>query len=129
MLKDSLDIDEADRDVIARAISVAPESKIVITHGTDTMAQTAMDLAARGLDKTIVLAGAFMPARFSSSDGAFNVGMAFAAAQTAPSGVYVAMNGSIFPAGGVVKDRAGGTFRRVEPVELLEADFADATAE
>jgi L-asparaginase len=128
MLKDSLELDAADRDVIADAIDAAIESKIVITHGTDTMVQTAVDLEARALGKTIVLAGAFMPARFASSDGPFNLGMAFAAVQTASTGVYIAMNGSIFPARGTVKDRARGTFRSTLSTDLLDVECADATA-
>ncbi|HEY4031400.1 MAG TPA: asparaginase domain-containing protein [Caulobacteraceae bacterium] len=109
MRKDSLDLDDADRTAIAAAAADAAESRVVITHGTDTMTVTASALAAIP-GKTIVLVGALAPARFSDSDASFNLGMAFATAQVAPAGVYITMNGSVFPALGVVKDRAKGTF-------------------
>ena len=109
MRKDSLDLDDADRAAIAAKVGEAEERRIVITHGTDTMTVTAKALAAiRG--RTIVLVGALAPARFSDSDAPFNLGMAFAAAQVAPPGVYITMNGSVFPALGVAKDRAKGAF-------------------
>ena len=109
MRKDSLDLDDADRAAIAAAAAAAPETRIVITHGTDTMTVTAQALAAIP-GKTIVLAGALAPARFADSDAPFNLGMAFATAQVAPPGVYITMNGSVFPALAVVKDRARGAF-------------------
>jgi L-asparaginase len=109
MRKDSLDLDDADRAAIAAEAAGAPESRIVITHGTDTMTVTAGALAAiQG--KTIVLVGALAPARFADSDAPFNLGMAFATVQVAPPGVYITMNGSVFPALEVVKDRAKGAF-------------------
>jgi L-asparaginase len=127
MLKDSLDLDSHDRDRIMFAVEAAQTSRVVVTHGTDTMVQTASELAARKLDKTIVFTGAFTPARFTDSDGSFNLGMAFAAAQIAPPGVYIAMNGSIFPADNVVKDRARGTFRIVDSAKPADAgQIADA---
>jgi L-asparaginase len=107
--KDSIDITDADRAQIVEHVRLAKYSNIVITHGTDTMTLTARALA--GIpDKTIVLTGALAPARFSESDAAFNVGMAFAAAQTAAPGVYIAINGSIFRGNEVVKDREQGCF-------------------
>lgn len=109
MRKDSLDLDDTDRAAIAATVAEAQERRIVITHGTDTMTVTANALAAIP-DKTIVLVGALAPARFSDSDAPFNLGMAFAVAQAAPPGVYITMNGSVFPALGVVKDRAKGAF-------------------
>ena len=109
MRKDSLDLDDADRAAIAVKVAEAEERRIVITHGTDPMTETAKALATiQG--KTIVLVGALAPARFSDSDAPFNLGMAFATAQVAPPGVYITMNGSVFPALGVVKDRAKGVF-------------------
>ena len=109
MRKDSLDLDDADRAAIAAKVVEANERRIVITHGTDTMTVTANALAAiQG--KTIVLVGALAPARFSDSDAPFNLGMAFAVAQVAPPGVYITMNGSVFSALDVVKDRAKGAF-------------------
>jgi L-asparaginase len=107
--KDSLDLTDEDRALIFANVRAATQSHIVVTHGTDTMTQTARVLAAvRG--KTIVLTGALAPARFNESDAAFNLGMAFAAAQTAPPGVYIAMNGSVFAGDRVVKDRAQQRF-------------------
>jgi L-asparaginase len=107
--KDSLELDDADRDRIAEVVEQAETSRIVITHGTDTMTQTAARLA--GIPgKTVVLVGALAPARFSESDAPFNLGMAFATAQVAPPGVWITMNGTVFDATHVVKDRAAGKF-------------------
>lgn len=109
MRKDSLDLTEADRDTIAAAVAQADEQRIVITHGTDTMTDTARVLA--GIPgKTIALVGALAPARFAESDAAFNLGMAIAAVQVAPAGVYIAMNGTVFPGDAVRKDRAANSF-------------------
>ena len=109
MRKDSLELDDADRATITRAAAEAPERQIVITHGTDTMTETAKALAGIA-GKTIVLIGALAPARFADSDATFNLGMAFATAQIAPAGVWIAMNGTIFPADKVRKDRAANAF-------------------
>lgn len=109
MGKDSLDLTDADRSIIREAVMRAPESGIIITHGTDTMTETAKALQGVA-DKTIVLVGALSPARFAHSDAHFNLGMAVAAAQLAPSGVWIAMNGTVFPAGKVRKDRGAGAF-------------------
>jgi L-asparaginase len=107
--KDSIDITDADRAQIVAHVRSANLSKIVITHGTDTMTVTATALAAIP-DKTIVLTGALAPARFSESDAAFNLGMAFATVQTAAPGVYIAINGSVFRGNEVVKNRELGYF-------------------
>ena len=110
--KDSIEITDADRDEVYRCVAGLKTSRIVVTHGTDTMTATAARLAAiQG--KTIVMTGALAPARFSESDAPFNLGMAFAVAQTAPPGVFIVMNGEVFPAGAVHKDRAAGKFVRV----------------
>lgn len=102
--KDSLDLTDADRALIVEQVRASGFTRILITHGTDTMTATAAALAAiQG--KTIVLTGALAPARFNETDAPFNLGMAFAAAQVAPHGVYIAMNGSVFPGDRVVKDR------------------------
>lgn len=114
MAKDSLELTNDDRARIAEAVSSTDATRIIITHGTDSMAVTAEKLAALGLAKTIALTGAFLPARYADSDAAFNLGMAFATVQTAPNGVYIVMNGTVFPAGGVIKDRAQRTFRTPE---------------
>ena len=107
--KDSLDLTDADRNLIAQAVLNTDISRIIITHGTDTMTTTADALA--GIEgKTIVLVGALAPARFQESDATFNLGMAFATVQVAPPSVYITMNGTVFRADAVVKDRAVGAF-------------------
>ncbi len=93
--KDSLDMDEADRERVLRRVAADPNPKVLITHGTDTMIQTAQTLSAI-TDKCIVLTGAMEPARFKSSDAVFNVGVAVGAVSSLPDGVYIAMNGRIF---------------------------------
>ncbi|HWJ68956.1 MAG TPA: asparaginase domain-containing protein [Sphingobium sp.] len=107
--KDSLELTDSDRALIHARVRAAGASRIVITHGTDTMVATAQALADVP-GKTIVLVGALGPARFAESDASFNLGMAFATAQMAPPGVYITMNGIVFRAGAVVKDRALGAF-------------------
>ena len=113
MMIDSLEMSEADRGIILEQCRSAPENRIVITHGTDTMVATAEALAAGIHDKTIVLTGAMVPYKFGSSDGLFNLGSALAFAQTLAPGVYIAMNGRCFPAGGVRKNRETGMFEEV----------------
>jgi L-asparaginase len=107
--KDSLELNDDDRARLVAAARAARFDRIVITHGTDTMTTSAAALAAVP-GRTIVLVGALTPARFAESDASFNLGMAFAAAQIAPPGVYITMNGTVFPASEVVKDRAKGAF-------------------
>ena len=107
--KDSLELTEKDRADIARHAAEASETRIVITHGTDTMTETAKALAGIA-GKTIVLTGALSPARFAETDAGFNLGMAFAAAQVAAPGVYIAMSGQVFDGPKVRKDRAAGRF-------------------
>lgn len=109
MRKDSLELTEADRDLIAATIAAAPEKRVVITHGTDTMTETAKALA-HLKDRTIVLAGALAPARFKESDAPFNLGMAFACCQAAQPGVWITMNGTVFDGLAVRKDREAGAF-------------------
>lgn len=110
MRKDSLELSDEDRALIAGAVREAPESRIVVTHGTDTMTETAKVLAAAVPGKTICLTGALTPARFAETDAPFNLGMAFATAQVAPSGVWIAMSGEVFDGLKVRKDRAAGKF-------------------
>jgi L-asparaginase len=107
--KDSIDMTDEDRARIVEHVARASLSRIVITHGTDTMTLTARSLSSTP-GKTIVLTGALTPARFAESDAAFNLGMAFATAQTASPGVYIAINGSVFRAHEVEKDRERGCF-------------------
>jgi L-asparaginase len=110
MMVDSLDMTAPDRELILHACKSAPGSRIIITHGTDTMTETAERLDAENLEKTIVLTGAMVPYKFGSSDGLFNLGSALAFVQTLPAGVYIAMNGQYFAAGAVRKNRALGIF-------------------
>ena len=102
--KDSLELTDEDRQRLQETVAALDARRVVITHGTDTMTDSAGVLAAIP-GKTIVLTGALSPARFSDSDATFNIGMAFAAAQTLPAGVYVAMNGRVFRGDEVKKDR------------------------
>ena len=113
MMVDSLEMTDQDRVKIVTHCNNCPEKQIVITHGTDTMAQTAAILAAKVPDKTIVLTGAMIPIKFGSSDGLFNVGSALAFAQTLPAGVYIAMNGRWFAANRVRKNKETGTFEEI----------------
>jgi L-asparaginase len=111
MMIDSLDLDDAGRATIVERARTCPERAIVITHGTDTMVQTARALAeATVVDKTIVLTGAMVPYAFGSSDGLFNLGSALSFVQVLPPGVYIAMNGQHFPWNGVRKNTTTGVF-------------------
>lgn len=109
--KDSLEITDAERAQIRQRIEARPERRVVMTHGTDTMTDTARALMAL-TDRTIVLTGSLSPARFAQTDAVFNVGMAFAAVQALPVGVYIVMNGQIFAADRVHKDRQHNVFLR-----------------
>lgn len=113
MRKDSLELDERDRLSLAGHVARSSAQRVVITHGTDTMTETAKTLAQLDSGKTIVLTGALAPARFSESDAAFNLGMAFAAVQTLAPGIYITMSGTVFDALHVRKDRAAGAFMPV----------------
>ena len=112
MQKDSLDMDDHDRELIRLAVGAAAERRILITHGTDTMVDTARALAglAREQSKTIVLTGALSPALFKNSDAMFNIGGAVIAVQILAPGSYIAMNGQVFPADKVRKDTAANRF-------------------
>ena len=110
MMMDSLDMTDRDRSAIVERCRTATESRLLITHGTDTMVETARVLASAGLPKTIVLTGAMVPYAFGSSDGLFNLGSALSFAQVLPPGVYVAMNGRVFPWDRVKKNKSLGVF-------------------
>ena len=111
---DSLDLDDAGRATIVARCRASKEKAIVITHGTDTMVDTARVLAAAALqDRTIVLTGAMIPFAFGSSDGLFNLGSALSFAQVLAPGVYVAMNGQWFPWDGVRKNKQSGVFEAI----------------
>jgi L-asparaginase len=113
MMIDSLDMTDADRELIVNTAKNTPEDKILITHGTDTMTITAKSLAMANLDKTIVLTGAMIPYKFGSSDGLFNLGSALAFVQSLPHGVYVAMNGRYFNWNNVRKNTKSGFFEEL----------------
>lgn len=111
--KDSLDLTDADRDLIHGAVEECPLSRIIVTHGTDTMIETAKVLK-RIAGKTIVMTGAMQPAKFRFTDAVFNIASAFTAVQLLPPGVYIAMNGKIFDPEQARKNRA---LNRFEPLE------------
>jgi L-asparaginase len=114
MMIDSLDLDDAGRGAIVSRCRASDERCIVVTHGTDTMVETARALAAAALEgKTIVLTGAMVPYAFGSSDGLFNLGSALSFVQVLPAGVYVAMNGQQFRWDRVRKNRATGVFEAI----------------
>lgn len=113
MMIDSLEMTDMDRELIARHCAEADEEQIIITHGTDTMSETARLLAEKVTGKTIVLTGAMIPYKFGSSDGLFNLGSALAFVQTLPQGVYVAMNGKYFDGTNVRKNKQTGEFEKV----------------
>jgi len=107
--KDSIEVTDADRAHLVEYVRQTESSRIVITHGTDTMVLTGRALSVIA-DKTVVLTGALTPARFSESDAAFNLGMAFATAQIAPAGIYITVNGSVFRPEEIEKNRDQGRF-------------------
>lgn len=110
--KDSLDLDDSDRARIRAAVEGDPAERILITHGTDTMPETGKALL--GISgKTIVLTGSLSPARFQNSDAVFNIGCAVGAVQSLPPGVYVVMNGRVFAAGKVRKNREANRFEEL----------------
>jgi L-asparaginase len=107
--KDSLDLTDADRETLRETVAALETTRVIVTHGTDTMTESARALAAVA-GKTIVMTGALSPARFSDSDATFNLGMAFGAVQSLPAGVYIVMNGQVFRGDSVRKDRAQARF-------------------
>jgi len=120
MLKDSLMMTDEDRHQLAKACERSAESRIVITHGTDTMVDSARAIADRlshvdsGDNKTIVLLGAMIPFQFKESDALFNLGCALSAVQILPPGIYITMNGHVFEYHEVEKNRAAGEFQFVQ---------------
>ena len=115
MMIDSLEMTDADRHLILENCRQSPENKIIITHGTDTMVETAQVLAQGIKDKTIVLTGAMVPYAFGSSDGLFNLGSALSFVQVLPPGIYIAMNGRYFTWDIVRKNRDKGEFEEKNP--------------
>ena len=114
MRKDSLEMDDADRALVRDATAQTEEELIVVTHGTDTMVDTANALSSlyseKSYTKTIVLTGALTPAIFKKSDAMFNLGAALTAVQTMKLGIFIAMSGQVFPFDAVKKDREGQRF-------------------
>jgi len=108
---DSLDMQDSHRRQIREACERSAENRIVIVHGTDTMPETAQVLGRSELNKTVILTGAMVPYRVAQSDALFNLGFACAAASLAAAGVYIAMNGQIFPWDDVMKNRDQGVFQ------------------
>jgi len=113
MMIDSLNMTPGDRELITRQCQAVQEDKIVITHGTDTMTDTAKVIAENIKHKTIVLTGAMIPYKFGSSDGLFNLGSALAFVQTLPNGVYIVMNGRYFNWNNVRKNKQTGQFEEL----------------
>lgn len=113
MMIDSLEMTDNDRELIAYQCNQCEEDKIIITHGTDTMSETAKLLADKVKGKTIILTGAMIPIKFGSSDGLFNLGSALAFAQTLPAGIYIAMNGRYFNWNNVRKNKQTGIFEEM----------------
>ena len=114
MMIDSLEMSDSDRETIAQNCLKTPEEKIIVTHGTDTMVETARVLAEKVKGKTIILVGAMIPYKFGSSDGLFNLGSALAFVQTLPAGVYIAMNGRYFKWDNVRKNKQVGEFEEIK---------------
>ncbi|MBM3318827.1 MAG: asparaginase [Candidatus Eisenbacteria bacterium] len=115
MMIDSTEMNEVDREMILKSCVESSRERIVITHGTDTLAVTARFLGERIKDKTIVLTGAMIPYTFGSSDGLFNLGSALAFVQTLPPGVHIAMNGRVFNWDNAQKNRSTGVFEEICP--------------
>lgn len=113
MMVDSLDMTDADRETIALRCRECAEERIVVTHGTDTMVETAKYLAQTIRGRTVVLTGAMVPYKFGSSDGLFNLGSALAFVQTLPHGIYISMNGRCFSWDNVRKNREIGEFEEI----------------
>lgn len=111
--KDSLDMTDADREIIRKAIQADSASQFIITHGTDTMILTAKSLQDIG-DKTIVLTGSMFPAQYRDSDAIFNLGCALIGVQTLPTGIYIAMNGRIFDPQSAVKNVESNRFEQAD---------------
>jgi L-asparaginase len=116
MMIDSMEMTDEDRDLIVHQCIHCDEDRIIITHGTDTMVETAKVLAKKIKNKTVVLTGAMIPIKFGSSDGLFNLGSALAFAQTLPAGVFVAMNGRCFNYDNVRKNKLTGIFEELKLV-------------
>lgn len=114
MMIDSLDMTNKHREIVAKNILKAKEDRIIVTHGTDTMVETAKVIAQKIKDKTIILVGAMIPYKFGSSDGLFNLGSSISFVQTLPAGVYIAMNGYYFTYDNCRKNKKTGEFEKIK---------------
>ncbi len=114
MMIDSIDLSDSDRELIALNCLKSEDNQIIVTHGTDTMVETAKVIAEKVKDKTIVLTGAMIPYKFGSSDGLFNLGSAIAFVQTLPAGVYISMNGRVFTWDNCRKNKKIGEFEEIK---------------
>ena len=113
--KDSLDMTDKDRQLVSQKVIACTNEKIIITHGTDGMVATAQNLAETELgNKTIVFVGAMQPARMRYSDATFNLGFAVSAVQLLPAGIYISMNGCVFPHDNVTKNLTAGQFETIK---------------
>ena len=119
MMVDSLEMTLEDRALIVHQCVQCDETQIVITHGTDTMVETAIVIAEKIKNKTVILTGAMIPIKFGSSDGLFNLGSALAFAQALPKGVYIAMNGRYFNWDNVRKNKQTGVFEEIKVIAHL----------
>ena len=117
MMVDSINMSSAERNYIIQKCIEETSNQIVITHGTDTMVDTAKELADNINDKTIILTGAMIPVNFGSSDGLFNMGSALSFVQALAKGVYIAMNGQIFNQANVFKNKKLGIFEEIESIK------------
>ena len=113
MLKDSLEMRVEDREEILKRCIPCSENRVIVTHGTDTMVETARVLGRNVEGKTVVLVGAIIPYAFGASDASFNLGCAFSAVQALQPGVYITMNGKIFPWDNVRKNKESGEFEEL----------------
>ena len=116
MMVDSLEMTKSEKQYIVEKCKSEKTDRIIITHGTDTMVETANALNNSVLDKTIILTGAMIPVKFGSSDGLFNMGSALSFVQALPKGVYIAMNGQIFNPKNVQKNKKLGIFEELEMI-------------
>lgn len=113
--KDSLDMTDNDRQLVSQKVIACTNEKIIITHGTDGMVATAQHLAKKDLgNKTIVFVGAMQPARMRYSDATFNLGFSVSAVQLLPAGIYISMNGCVFPHDNVTKNLTAGQFEAIK---------------
>lgn len=113
MMIDSLDMTDAHRAMVTENVLKAESEKVIVTHGTDTMVETAKVIAEKVKGKTVVLVGAMIPYKFGSSDGLFNLGAALAFVQTLPHGVYIAMNGRYFTYDNCKKNKKTAEFEEI----------------